>query len=133
VLGLDVDLAEPVCDNSASAGWGTALAGSETDFSTVSLTFFSAASSSSSSSWILRWRPSAVVRADSPSPEAFLSSEFLLSAFSRSASSTLSLWLSEVMSWSRSSMICSYFLFLASAASARSCAASASVRSDASF
>lgn len=104
-----------------------------TNFSMVSFTFFSAASSSSSSNCTFLMRPSFVTFECSPSACAAFDSLSLDSAFSRSASSTESLCWREVISWSFSKINCSYFLFLSSASSALSTAASASVRREASF
>jgi hypothetical protein len=106
VLGLDVDLAEPA-GRGDEQGAADTMRGACTHFSTVSLTFFSAASSSSSRSWILRFRPSFVTRPASESALCVLSSWTLPSAFSRSPSSTESLCWRDVISWSFSSRSCS--------------------------
>jgi hypothetical protein len=96
VLRLDVDLPQPAKtyegDNEGEL--------TKTYFSTVSLTFFSAASSSSSRSWTLRRRLSLVDLLCSPSMAAALVSLSFASAFSRSSSRTPIWCLSEVISWS---------------------------------
>jgi hypothetical protein len=130
MLCLDIYLSESVTDmRHDKDGMDTG----HTHLSTASFTFFSVTSSSSSSNWIFRVRPSLVALPESASAKALLNSTPLASDFSSSASRTKSLWLSEVISCSFWRSSCSYFLFFASAASARSIATSASVRRAASF
>jgi hypothetical protein len=93
-------------------------------FSIVSFTFFSTASNSSSKSCISLTSPSFIIRWWPPPPCASLYFTSLPSAFSRSASRRVYERRSLAL-FSR--MICSYFLFLVSASSACSCAASACV------
>lgn len=118
VFSLDIDLAQSVTGISFQSpilkkiGSDVQLilacrrrGGKGTYFSVVSFRSFSALSSSSSSNWTFLAKFSPVVRWDSPSSEADLSSLIFCSDLSFSSSDRASLCWSEAISWSRSKRV----------------------------